>query len=130
MKTVQAIIDKQGGLDHLRHISIENEPYMRLVIERLSDVNFGGRATPTVSVAHYYSQNGDALRDPEMVFIVSQGKWLPTYFLNDGAGVEQFALWQENGQWLQKPALRRELESFARLWDKNIKEQGFLEALH
>jgi hypothetical protein len=82
------------------------------------------------TVAHYGEQNGDAMRDPEMVFEVSPdlGVWTPTYFLNDYAGVEQNVFKRVDGNMTWKPALKRGLDDFAKTWDRNIKEQGFLEA--
>jgi hypothetical protein len=41
---------------------------MRLVVEYIGQ---GPRGLPAIAVAHYYEQNGDAMRDPEMVFEVN-----------------------------------------------------------
>ena len=72
MKTVAKIIAAYGGLERFRqpgkYIRIENPPYMRLVVEYIGQ---GPRGLPAISVAHYYEQNGDAMRDPEMVFEVN-----------------------------------------------------------
>ncbi len=70
MKTVAKIIEHFGGMEALRqkHIRLENPPYMRLVIEYVGE---GPRGMPCISVAHYYEQNGDLMRDPELVFEVN-----------------------------------------------------------
>jgi hypothetical protein len=47
---------------------------MRLVIEH---VGTGLRGGELVSVAHYGVQNGDPMRDPEIVFEVVAGSWHP-----------------------------------------------------
>src|SRR5262245_3377699 len=66
MKTVAKIIAAFGGLERLRqpgnYIRLESPPYMRLVIEYIGQ---GPRGLPAIAVAHYYEQNGDAMRDPE-----------------------------------------------------------------
>ena len=129
METVQAIIDRHGGIEALKdsYIRIENEPWMRLVIEWIGT---GPYETDLVSVAHYYTQNGDAMRDPEIVFIVSKlGFWTPMTFQQDNLGLYQEAVTIRNGSFFTKTALIRDLQEFARMWDSNIKSQGFLEAL-
>lgn len=128
MKTVSKIITLHGGLAALQndYIRIENEPFMRLVIEHVGE---GPSGKPLISVAHYGEQNGDAMRDPEMTFEIaeSDGAFVPVSFQNDYLGVYQEAVWISEGKLLAKPGLMRELASFARQWDRNIKAQGFLE---
>jgi hypothetical protein len=68
MKTVLQIIEEAGGLTNAEFISVENEPWMRLVIEVLPERGPDGHLV--VSVAHYGEQNGDAMRYPEMLFEV------------------------------------------------------------
>lgn len=43
-----------------------------------------------VSVAHYGEQNGDLMRDPEMIFVKAplSGDYFPTYWRNDYIGKE------------------------------------------
>ena len=88
------------------HLRIENEPYMPLVIERHnSELYF----------IHYAEQNGDMFIDSEMVFTIQT------------EGQLQF---QETA--VQDPIRGGELRSpdrlFARLFSRNILEQGFVEA--
>ncbi len=129
MKNVQRIIDERGGLTDLmvHPIRIENQPYMRLVIEYIGT---GPRDLPLVSVCHYGEQNGDLMRDPDMTFeLAADGRWLPVSFRNDYVGKDEEAIWQdEKGTVLVRPRLVTELQSFARTWDKNIGEQGFVRA--
>lgn len=129
MKNVQRIIDERGGLTDLmvHPIRIENQPYMRLVIEYIGT---GPRGLPQVSVCHYGEQNGDLMRDPDMTFeIAPDGRWLPVSFRNDYVGKDEEAIWQnEQGTILCRPRLVTELQSFARTWNKNIGEQGFVQA--
>jgi hypothetical protein len=66
VKTILQIIEEAGGLPKAECISIDNEPWMRLVIEVLPERGPDGHVV--VSVAHYGEQNSDAMRDPEMLF--------------------------------------------------------------
>lgn len=128
MKNVQKIIDVFGGMDQLKreYIRLENEPYMRLVIEAIGT---GPRGLPSVSVAHYGEQNGDAMTDPEMTFeIDAEGTWHPLTFANAYTGTYQVAVFKdEAGRLMARPRLVNDLKVFARIWDKNIKEQGFID---
>jgi len=53
---------------------------------------------------------------------------VPFYWRNDYVGVEQFSRTIDGGNYLFLPRLYGEHESFAQLWDKNLRSQGFLEA--
>jgi hypothetical protein len=66
MKTILAIIEKAGGWHHGLYLKIENPPFMELVIEATDES--GPCGLPAISVCHYGEQNGDAMRDPEMMF--------------------------------------------------------------
>jgi len=68
MKTVAKIIDLFGGLTRLQGnpIRLESGGFMPLCIEAIGT---GPRGLPMISVAHYGEQNGDAMRDPDMVFV-------------------------------------------------------------
>ncbi len=128
METLQAIIDRHGGIEALKanHIKIKNESYMPLVIEWIGS---GPYSTELVSVAHYYTQNGDAMRDPEMVFIVSaRGFWTPMSFLQDNLGLYQEAVSIRDGKFFMSVALLHDLKEFALMWDRNLSAQGFLNA--
>ncbi len=119
MKSVmEAILKRHGLLETFNastdfHLRIENEPWMPLVIERHGD---------EISVAHYGELNGDAIRDPEVTFRLD---WTPTSITQDPVGryAEVFPI--VDGQQMVRPALLRELKSFASLWARNLKEQGF-----
>lgn len=104
------------GKDHVR---IENEGYMPLVVEKLW--------FDQVSLCHYGEQNGDPMRDPEVVFLVEGEKAKPVYFRNDYIGVEHATVEDHFGDVPVKPRLQKDLESFCRMWWNNIREQGFFE---
>jgi hypothetical protein len=132
MKTILQIIEEAGGLIRAECISVENEPWMRLVIEVLPERGPDGHVV--VSVAHYGEQNGDAMRDPEMLFEVveevgREPEFWPFYFRNDYAAVEQWSRRRDEAENLHSlPKRTHDFEQFAKLWDRNLREQGFLEA--
>ena len=131
MNTVLQIIRESGGFQPGKSISIENGPWMRLVIEVLPETGPNGHLV--ISVAHYGEQNSDLMRDPEMLFEVADNDGLtelrPFYFRNDYAGVEQWSRYRnESGDLVCLPQRTRELEAFAKMWDRNLGSQGFLEA--
>lgn len=130
MKTILQLIEAAGGLGKQPHISIDNPPWMRLVV---APPGFGPSGEPVISVAHYGVQNGDLMRDPEMLFeVVREGegaKLWPFYFRNAYAGVEQWSRRQDSsGNMICQPALTREFEEFAESWDANLAAQGYLRA--
>src|SRR5260370_40768287 len=132
MKTVFKIIEEAGGLTPAEWISIENEPWMRLVIEVLPERGPDGHVV--VSVAHYGEQNGDAMRDPEMLFeVVDEGarepEFWPFYFRNDYSAVEQWRRRRDEAENLHSlPKRTPDFGQFAKLCDRNLREQGLLEA--
>lgn len=132
MEAVSEIITKFGGLDALKgdgyYIRLENPPYMRLVIEEVGP----GVADPKndlISVAHYYEQNGDAMRDPEIVYEVGDDlrEWTPVTYQQDSLGIYQEAVFKDETGLKVNPELVGSITSFSRTWDRNIREQGFLE---
>lgn len=78
-----------------------------------------------LSLCHYGEQNGDLMRDPEMVFLKMENYFYPFYWRNDYVGIENEALQIENIAQIagiNKPMYNSFLE-FADLWLNNIKEQ-------
>jgi len=133
MKYVQTMIDQHGGFEAVRtrYLRLENPPLMRLVIEVIGGPYPNGAYE--VSVAHYAEQNGDAMRDPEITFLVvpaAEGTtWTPLTFENSYLGAYQVVA-EVNSEGLIKVKQSRamnDLRDFANQWDRNLKEQGFLE---
>ena len=88
------------------HVRVAVEGFMDLVIE-----NVPGQG---VSVAHYYEQEGDLMRDPEIVFNPS---WHAIEYTQDNLGIYQAA---DDGAYLA------DANSFAHgMWSRNLREQGF-----
>jgi hypothetical protein len=128
MRNVQKIIATLGGMAALksRPIRLEVPGFMRLVIEH---VGTGPRAGELVSVAHYGEQNGDAMRDPEIVFELAAGEWHPVSIQQDYIGSYREAVSiGEDGRVNIRPAEVRDIQVFARLWDRNLKVEGFVDA--
>jgi hypothetical protein len=77
------------------------------------------------SLAHYGEQNGDLMRDPEVIFYSDGENFYPYYFRNDYAGVERY--WVEFGPDGNPIRLnvrqQADLASFCNTWLKNIKDQ-------
>ena len=130
MQVIARLLRPASPLNPGFHIKIENPPYQDLVIEDICQRGPHGFAT--ISVAHYSEQNGDAMRDPEMLFEVEAfGNQLilkPYYFRNDFAGVEQYSVLNEEGRLSINSRLQKEHEEFAQLWNTNLEQQGFVEA--
>jgi hypothetical protein len=127
MRNVQKIIDKLGGMAAMksRPIRLEVPVFMRLVIEHIGD---GPRGGEVVSVAHYGEENGDLMRDPEVVFEVAAGTWHPVSIQQDYVGSYREAVSvAEDGRVVIRPAEVRDIQAFARIWDRNLKHQGFVD---
>jgi hypothetical protein len=135
MQHIQQMIEQHGGFEAVRnrYLRLENPPFMRLVIEVIGGPYHNGAYE--VSVAHYSEQNGDAMRDPEITFLVlptDQGNaWSPLTFENSYLGAYQVVAVVTAGGGLQvrQPGQMKELRDFANAWDANLKAQGFGECL-
>jgi len=126
MKTIRKIIAELGDIEEWAggHVRIPNDPYMPLLIEWLGK---GPSDGDLVAVSHTYEQNGDLMRDPEIVFLVTGDIWTPISFRNDSVGVYRESMIIENGEIrYTRPQLMQDLRSFARIWDRNLRAQGYL----
>ena len=80
------------------------------------------------SLAHYGQQNGDAMRDPEMIFALHKEsqQFVPYYYRNDYMGMEQYSVrWTEEGVLLNR-RLQADHTTFANRWLRNIATQQHL----
>lgn len=131
MRTVALILMEAGELQPGFHLHIDNPPWMPLDIEEIGIS--GPDGLPTISVAHYGTQNGDLMRDPEMLFeLRREGSGIvldPYYWRNDYLGIEQYSSYRDDEQKLFTLAgLKRRHEQFARIWDRNLRAEGYYEA--
>ena len=112
-----------------RAVRIRVDGYIPLSIEAIGTSADGNRL---ISLCHYGEQNGDLMRDPEMVFeLFTHGEASaaePLSFQNDYMGLfQEVYRYDESGKKTHvKTRLKAELISFARTWFTNLKEQGFL----
>ena len=100
--------------------------YMPLSVEHIGQSAEGNRL---IAISHTGEQNGDLMRDPEMVFeLHAHGMAEPLSFRNDYMGVMQEVYrYDDSGKKTHVSArLKQDLKSFARTWFKNLKDQGFL----
>ena len=115
--TFDMILDYYGAREQFENaapgdfwMEVKSGSYMRLVIEKVGPHH--------VSIAHYgQPQNGDAIRDPEIVF--DTRTWLARECTQDPVGFYQHV---PDGKY--SPGL----EQLARVWAKNLRAQGFTDA--
>jgi len=90
--------------------------YMAVHVDRLSERRY--------SVAHYYTQNGDRVCDPDGVFLLTDAGWLPVSLqLCTGHYTEAVLMDGADNAVGCRPAALRELSGFAAMWLRNIAEQ-------
>ena len=110
-------------------VRIRVDGYMPLSIEAVGTSADGNRL---ISLCHYGEQNGDLMRDPEMVFeLFTHGEASaaePLSFRNDYMGLfQEVYRYDDTGKKTHvNTRLKAELKSFARTWFTNLKDQGFL----
>lgn len=123
MQTIITRIAEKYGLDLTAieaHLKLTNGVYQPLVIEKIS--------RQLVSVAHYFEQNGDLVADPDVVFFMGYGDWVPVE-ISQVLGYTRAVWLAEDGQTIEKFKSRTQADiaSFCRTWAKNIREQKWLE---
>lgn len=89
------------------------------------------------SFAHYYEQNGDLMRDPDVVMLKNNGTWAPNggiffplSYRQDGLGMyREYVVFNEDGNgWKIAQRAQADLCSFCNGWALNLKEQQGLKA--
>ncbi len=95
--------------------------FMMVHIEHVTKCNLGA----IYSVAHYYKQNGDMMRDPDMEFIKGgDGEYYPISFWQDAPlKRDEVVAWKGSTVVGYNERGQAELVTFANTWMKNIKEQ-------
>jgi len=115
-------------LSGARAVRITVPGYMSLSVE---EIGFSEDGHLLVSLCHYGEQNGDLMRDPDMVFLfhnLPDGVAAePVSFQNDYLGLSQEVYrYDEAGRRTHVvPSLKQDLKEFARSWFANLKDQGF-----
>jgi hypothetical protein len=94
--------------------------FMAACIELIGRTGLG----PLISIAHYYQQNGDMMRDPDVVFVIGADQHVyPISYRQDGMGIYQEAAIIEDGKWRVRPKMQADICSFCNQWMENINEQ-------
>ncbi len=129
MKLYQAFAtDVNHLLNGARAVRITVSGYMPLSVE---EIGSSGDGHPLVSLCHYGEQDGDLMRDPDLVFLfhnVSDGAAAePVSYRNDYLGISQEVYrYDEAGRRIHVvPTLKQDLMEFAESWFANLKDQGF-----
>ena len=130
MKTYQhfaTVLAQFLGNDTAVRLTVDG--FMPLSVEDIGQSAEGNRL---ISICHYGEQNGDLMRDPDMVFEVYASPTLttaePLSFRNDYMGLmQEIYRYDDDGRKTHVNArLKEDFKSFARTWFTNLKDQGFL----
>jgi hypothetical protein len=113
METVQKILAQYGiqsidQMDINESYTVEVSGYDDLTIEKVGEKK--------ISVAHHYVQRCDLMCDPEVVFRVENGDWIPIEYTQHPRVYQR----DENGL---------QLNEFLKRWNRNLRQQGFLKAV-
>ena len=115
-------------LDGVSAVRITVSGYMPLSVEEIGSSGDGYRL---VSLCHYGEQNGDLMRDPDIVFLFHNVPDAmaaePVSFRNDYLGLSQEVYrYDETGRRTHVvPSLKQDLTEFAESWFANLKDQSF-----
>jgi hypothetical protein len=96
------LVQLLGGV-HAVRIAVPG--FMPLSVEEIGSSDNGHRL---VSLCHYGEQNGDLMRDPDLVFMVTDV--LPERLSGNSSVF---------------PTLKQDLKEFARAWFATLRDQGF-----
>ena len=129
MKLYQAFAtDLNHLLNGARAVRITVSGYLPLSVEEIGSSGDGYRL---VSLCHYGEQNGDLMRDPDIVFLfhnLPDGMAAePVSFRNDYLGLSQEVYrYDETGRRTHVvSSLKQDLKEFARAWFVTLRDQGF-----
>jgi len=104
------------------HLRLEQPGFMPLVIEKIGQ--------HLVSVAHYYTQEGDLMADPEIVYFTGYQEWVPTQITQAPWGCWDAAELSSEGTDIKSfdPQKQADLAAFSNEWAENISAQNWLDA--
>lgn len=134
-KALIGLLNRMGDQVYLK---LRSEGFLPLTAEKIGreiETPFGKGFL--LSLAHYYEQNGDLMRCPEMVFIVVDKRHYPKDFdslfafaqlyQQDDLGIYEESTAISNGRLIGfNDCCQRSHISFANRWLHNIQMQGFL----
>jgi len=131
MKTVLRLLKLAGGYRPLLYLRVENPPHLPRVLAATSVP--GPLGLRTLSFTHYAPYNDSLLRDPEMLFELSNPlglglRLVPYYWRNDLLGTEQLSRFRTQTHYVFDPDLYERHERIAHAWDDALARQGFVAA--
>jgi len=114
MNTIKSILTA-AGYDSVDELTV-NQP---VIVEResLMDLHIEKLAADSLSVAHYYTQRGDLMSDPEIVFDTVGDEWTPIEYTQHG--FPQVHQHDDDGL--------DDATEFVDQWDDTLDDQGFIE---
>jgi hypothetical protein len=115
---------KAGG----DHVKIQNDSaYMALVVERIGAARLdpAGDRLPLYSFAHYGEQNGDLMRDPDVVIIAGGALgFIPVSYRNDYAGAcLEYCDYDGSAAVCTDSDGQADLAAFCNDWAENLRDQ-------
>ena len=121
-KAAKKVMDKlvEGLKEPGDHKEVDNsDGFMSVHVEHIGTCNLG----EMFSVAHYYSQNGDLMKDPDMVFIRADGDYFAIEFQQDPLIYQRAIEWVDGKAKHVYPKIQKDMTRFANQWMKNIRQQ-------
>ena len=116
---------KADGVDGYWRIGAPGGAYMPLCVECIGETRFG-KSEPLKlwSFAHYYEQEGDAMRDPDVIMMDAPGGLYPVGFRQDSLGIDNEAVVYNDGNISGvKVKMQADITSFCNDWAQNLKHQ-------
>lgn len=114
MDVIQEILSQFGV------VSVEeweiNAPH-EVEVEGCDPLTIEKIAPRRVAAGHYFTQNGDLMSDPELVFKIEDGEWTAIEFTSHPS--PDGYVYNEDGV---------DLEGFLEFWEKNIRKMGYVDA--
>ena len=112
-----------AGMSVSDHKKLDNAEgtFMAVHVVCIGRCNLG----PVFSLAHYYEQQGDLMRDPEMLFIQAEdGGYYPVEIWQDAVNSHYVGVLIEDGNAVSIDETEQaDMTVFAEVWLKNIKQQ-------
>ena len=126
-KKATKVLDKMRSMMTGNHLKISNnETFMPVVVEKVGSIVVGKQNCELISVAHYGEQNGDLMRDPEVVFIRDEaGNYYPESIIQDFIGISRTVVTCDDaGRAVRfNPRQQRDIAQFTGMWMENIRHQ-------
>ena len=122
-KMLKPFLDEVDRCDG--HMVLEAAGFMPLSFDLLGHDDAG---RTVYGMMHFYTQNGDLMRDPDMTFAVDRevGTVEPLTYQQDGlpGAIAYQQVYSADGK-TYKPRLRTDLDAFLWQWLQNIQAQKF-----